>query len=116
MSFVFVDVKRSWAEMDELVLEPVMVYVRNITYNTWQRFTPSEWIDAYRDCMAYAVEMHLRSMGGELIISGTPEHGRITLVHGDGDDIIANFDWYTMTISQAAGRGPSGMPPQPSVT
>lgn len=99
--------------MDGLVLTPVYVYVRNILTQQWTYFTATQWADTYLERVSRVLNMHIESMGGELTLAGTPECGRVTLVHGDGDAVLADFDWYTLNLDQAMGLEPNGIPSQP---
>lgn len=94
-------------------LDPVHVYVRDILTQQWVCYSPAQWADTYRERVRIMVEAHIRSAGGELTISGTPECGRITLARSCGDDVLLDYDWYTLTMQQALGHEPNGIPPLP---
>lgn len=99
--------------MHDQGLDPVYVYVRDILTQQWMHYTTAQWADTYRDRVLIMVDEHIRSFGGELTLSGTPECGRITLTRGDGDDTLLDYDWYTLNMRQAMGYEPNGIPPLP---
>ncbi len=101
--------------MEGIELDPIYVYVRDMLSRQWTHFTPAEWADTYRARILSVVGQHRVSMGGELTWIGSSECGRITLVHGNGDTVLMDFDWYTLNLRQAMGLEPNGIPalPQP---
>ncbi|OSC34682.1 hypothetical protein B8W67_05390 [Mycolicibacillus koreensis] len=90
-------------------IERCYVYLRDILTGEWARIEVSDWADTYRARVATAVSRQMGTFGGELTLSGSPERGRVTLINAEGDQIIMDFDWYTLTVSQALGREPSGI-------
>jgi hypothetical protein len=89
--------------MDEH-FDELLVYLRDLTANTWTHFPASEWIDRYAEQIRAVLDIHRATLGGTLCLTGTPECGRVTVYASATQDIVVDFDWHTMTIAEARGQ------------
>lgn len=89
--------------MDEQ-FDEVLVYLRDLTTQTWTHFPAVEWIDRYAAQIRAVLDIHRATLGGTLSLTGTPECGRVTVYAPATQDIVVDFDWHTMTIAEARGQ------------
>lgn len=94
-------------------VEPLRVYMRDNLDGRWKNFSVEDWIDTYRERINAVVDLHGRTVGGTLTLTGTAERGRITLLAPGEYGPILDRDWCTLTMSQALSREPSDIPPNP---
>lgn len=101
-------------------LEEMRVYMRNLITDEWVDFAPGEWIDQYESRVFDALAIHGATFGGTLAMTGTPEHGRITIYASPLGEVIVDYDWFTMAVSeasfarQAEPTAAEPAPPQPA--
>lgn len=81
-------------------LDEMRVYVRNLMTNEWVAFAPGEWIDQYESRVFDAIAMYGATFGGTLSLTGTPEHGRVTVYASPLGEVILDYDWFTWKASE----------------
>lgn len=81
------------------------VYLHGLLGGEWAIYEALEWLTEYRELLAEALGAQSATIGGQLVLSGTAERGRLT-VADSGGAILIDVDWPTMTAREvlAAGR------------
>ena len=70
-----------------------------ITKTDVAEYDPAVWVEEHTTRMTSCVDMWLRTYGGTITMSGTPEEGRATVYPGDNTtDPIIDIYWYTKAI------------------
>jgi hypothetical protein len=89
--------------MDEQ-FDEVLVYLRDLTADSWTHFPAGDWIDRYAEQINAVLDIHSATLGGTLSLTGTPERGRVTVYAAVTQNVVVDFDWHTMTIAEARGQ------------
>ncbi len=84
--------------MDNLM--ELRVRMRDLTTHTEVGdFNQIAWVDRYNEHLATAMQMWLSTFGGTILLTGTPEQGRVTVYrkHTDRHPIM-DTEWWTDTV------------------
>lgn len=85
-------------------MDQMFVYLRDLRTNTWSHYPAADWIDQYAVRIKAALDVHASTLGGTLLLSGTPECGRVTVRDRETRETIIDSDWHTLTLAQALGQ------------
>ena len=84
--------------MEKLI--ELRVYLRDLTTHTAiGNFNQIDWVDQYATQRTAALDMWASTLGGTIMLSGTPEGGRMTVYRRPGDPHpILDSEWWTEVV------------------
>lgn len=82
-------------------LMELRVYLRDLIGGAEAlEFNQVDWVDQHNSRIAAAMDTWLGTFGGTILITGTPEYGRVTVYRRPSDpNPIIDFDWYTQSLN-----------------
>ena len=84
-------------EMEKLI--ELRVSLRDlITDTVVATYDQIRWVDQHAAHVSAALEQWVKTLGGTIMITGTPEVGRVTIYQTSTDTTpVVDFDWFTKT-------------------
>lgn len=82
-------------------LAELRVNLRDLLTATGVRqFTTAEWLEQHDARLSAALEEWMKTLGGTIKITGTPERGRVTVYRKVTDTApMIDFEWVTETVA-----------------
>jgi hypothetical protein len=82
------------------------VLAQNLATREWATYEPLDWVEAHRELIAEALQIHRRTVGGSLGLTGTRAEGRATVQDAAGA-VVADMVWQTLTDAELVAAGVS---------
>lgn len=76
-------------------------YLRDLSTKRWAIYESADWLTEYQTLLTEALKAQAGTLGGQLLLTGTAERGRITVCDTAGA-VVIDVDWMTMTAAEVA--------------
>ena len=82
-------------------LMELRVHLRDlVTHTELGQYNQVEWVDHYNERIGTSMQQWLGTLGGTIMITGTPEFGRVTVYRTPSDPSpIIDTDWWTEIVN-----------------
>lgn len=82
-------------------LMELRVHLRDlVTHAELGEYNQIEWVDQYNERLGSAMRQWLGTFGGTIMMTGTPEFGRVTVYRKASDpNPVLDTDWWTEIVN-----------------
>ena len=85
-------------------LAQLRVHLRDLRTGSWVSSHDSQrWLEEHENLLSRSVDTYMNTFGGTIMISGTPETGRVTVYPTTERSVpILDYDWHTYSVPAEA--------------